>query len=83
MPFSLRLGEHVKGGGQTRRLTRRGAANNLSACPGFRIFVVSPLEVGVIPEIVDEMFGIFEGTERFPSANEPCQFRATGQCPND
>ena len=45
--------------------------------------MVPPLEIDIVPEVVDEMFGILEGTDRFPSVNEPCQLRVTERHPND
>ena len=33
--------------------------------------MVPPFQIGVRPEIIDELFGILEGTGRLPSVDKP------------
>ena len=64
-------------------LTRRKAVNNILARPVLGVLVVSPVEICVPPEIVEEMLGIIEGLNRFPPEDEPRQQGIRKQCTDD
>jgi len=57
--------------------------NEVSTEPVARIILVPLTKLSILPEVVDELFGVFEGAERFPPVDESRQLRATKQCRND
>lgn len=64
-------------------LTGVKAFDNVSADPVVRVLLVPPIDIGVLPEVVDELFRVLEGTDRFPPVDESRQFCPTNQCRND
>ena len=73
----------MKGGRRQGGLTCGKALNNSSACPVLRVLVIFPIEISVLPEVVDEMFGALEGTDRLPPADKLRQLGVANQCTND
>ena len=59
------------------------AINDVSTDPVVRIILVPPFNISFLPEVVDELFRVLEGADRFPSADESRQLRETKRCRND
>jgi len=59
------------------------AINDVFTEPILRIIFVLPSNIGVLPEVVDELLRLFEGAERFPPGSESRQLCRTKQHSND